>query len=669
MFDIINVIDFFQETKSKYEFNDYEGLKELILNSDSQFIDDCVLLALYGYVKPLEKPFNTFMSNKDVLSFLSSYEDKKAQLMETYKEEFSKLESFLFQDVTFVKNKIDFIPYLVVEGMLEYKSAKKKFIPNVSVESGEQTVVFRNETIDFRDGQLNLSAFADKDYGYYVGIINPDELSNYYRGSKQQIISNQPEGLKIYDIHSEVSQITGFRNNTLEFSNLFKKKHLFEVDLIEAHEQELQLYTGDKEIKHLYHSFVNKLVLKTFIYFANLNHEKINNVSYLGYKKSKDNKSNFPAVITSQSREMPYFSFEDLKFKGQYDFLSFLDDWFEDILDLDFVNYYSDQINSIHFFEQQHEWEVAQSKSNMTVDQALNGNYVEMLDKFENGELPYFSKEYCNNLRINIINEHSFLNSQERSGDTLTPINPYFSGTEEEMREYAFKIAKANKLKLYNFYMRAFQRTFELNFHTEMKAFLDVNIVDLMEDEEWLNNLERIGIANISPRNWGELGQNGHISVLVNEDQVESLVPIKKYERQIKSVKDVNFVDYKGKSKATQWATFHCRNINTLSILEDKYFLKLSKESQFFIDLFKADQRLKVLRKAQSINGIDNLFRFRDYGVDIELYIWFNYNVLLNIVVPMSKGNKEKFVKRLDLNNIDLLNCSFGYSNGSREYY
>ena len=60
MFDIINVIDFFQETKSKYEFNDYEGLKELILNSDSQFIDDCVLLALYGYVKPLEKPFNTF---------------------------------------------------------------------------------------------------------------------------------------------------------------------------------------------------------------------------------------------------------------------------------------------------------------------------------------------------------------------------------------------------------------------------------------------------------------------------------------------------------------------------------------------------------------------------------------------------------------------------------
>ena len=73
----------------------------------------------------------------------------------------------------------------------------------------------------------------------------------------------------------------------------------------------------------------------------------VRNKSYIGYNKS-DNNSNFPVVSNLDTKEIRSFSFEELKFKGEYSFLSFLDDLFEDVIDMQYINYFADNVNKIH---------------------------------------------------------------------------------------------------------------------------------------------------------------------------------------------------------------------------------------------------------------------------------------------------------------------------------
>jgi hypothetical protein len=636
MYNLINVLDFFIENKTKYDHGDYKNLKELHLKlNDSDFIQDCIVLTLYNYVKPLKMPFNTFILNKDVLSFLQNYENDYSSLLEKNKDNLNKLEEFLFKDVQFVKNPLDLIPYLIIEALVEYHNADIRFLKSSVKDDTEESTMVYDDFVDLKEHNI-VEAFQNKPYGYYITANLPEKYSSYYKGTRYNIVSNQGNGLTIFNLDNTFLETCGFRSDSINFSHLVNKEHLITFDAIKSEKTDLSTTVN---INKYFKSFINQLIFKTFSFFANANKSDHKEEVLIGYKKETSKNTNFPIVTIFEKEDMPVFTFDELAFTGKYQCLAFLDTYFKNIVDLDLINYYSDELFSTHLISHS-------SNSYTPTDKSYS-----------------FSKKYFNDFEIEIEHMQSYLPSRDSSNGCLTPINPHFVGSKQEIRDYAFRIAKANKIKLYSYYLGMFLREHSEKFTNDISNFLHLNIEDLLDNNELLNSIVKIGTANASSRNWEYIsGSHSNISFLNKASVFDK-------NGYLNSLKNINILDYKGKSKGTKLVAFDCRNTDFSNILKNDYNLKLDNTSNFFLLWFEAKHELEKIAESENRKMHGSLFRFIDNGADPELYNWFYNSPFIHIIVPMSKSNEEKFItKAKTYEHIEFINCNFGYSNGSRGY-
>ena len=661
MFDILKVIDFFIKNKPSSDKNDYEQLKSVQEKfSDHNFINDCILLSLYSYINRLSLPFNVFMTNPDVMSFLQSYEENKRSLYIKNEDEFSKLEKTLFFDINFVKNKKELIPYLIIEAMVEYnKSSQMFFESNLQNNSVFSTEVYDSNPIAINSTN-NLAYFDTVPNGFYIIKRNADDYSSYYSGSKYGIVSKQPSGLTFFNIENKLLGISGFKKQDKTFLNLINKTHSLDIELIKSNNNEL---TTDVQVPSYFNGFINKLVIRAFAYFSSINKEATQTTGFLGYVSNNKKETLFPVSTNYKTANMPFYTFDDLRFSGEYNHLAFIDDLLEDILDLKFVNYYSDKIEYLHCLSHVDSYKGLGELSLKELNNLLSEDTTKEKEK----EVDIFSKQYCNSFEIEIKTRQTFLNHYENSTIKLIPINPYFFGSEEDIKKYSLRIAKSNKLKMYSFYLKQYITKNIKSFTSEITEFLNENIKSLLDDNDFLETIERVGLANNSDRNSSGLGYSSSSSLITKEKYI-TINPNSSYDNLL-SFSDLDLLDYKGKSKGKNLIAFNCGNLEMLSILENKYGLSLSNTSQKIIDIFKSSLILQDVRNKTNQHG-GSLLRFNDSDCDIELYDWLHTSVLFHIIVPMTDKNKKVFSAKIEvINKAVILNCNFGYSNGSRDFY
>lgn len=637
MFNLSNVISFFEANinDAKYQFKSLNLIQQ---KTKSKFIKDSIIQALYSYISKYSIPFNTFMSNPDVTAFLNDY----CSSLERYKihqTEIEKINDILFGNDTNISNKNDLISYVIVESLIDFYNSKKYIIQKNNNKEGFYNKYF-DEIIELENSHDFISSFQSKPYGFYVCKLPFQQYSTFFYGYKYAIISNQPNALYCYELNNSVNVSHGFNIYNLEIKNdIFRKSHNFKIEINENSQNELST-----DLNHsIFKDTITKLVFKSFLYWAESIKEETFEKGYIGFNKSSNN-NNFPAVVNFDSKEVKSFSFEELKFSGEYSFLSFLDDLFEDIIDMQYINYFADNVNKIHLIK-----------------------HVSDDIKFKFDENYSFDKNFFNEFEINIVDKVPLdkLKCHER-GLSLTPINPYYFGTEEDIREYNLNIAKLNKLRIYYLYVKIYFKKNVANFDKEMQSFFIENINKFVTENDFIHLVSKFATGNISNRNIKENFLYAQLPTVVISENISFVDKSKKF-YSIKNIEDLDIIDYKSKAKAKKLIGFDISNINIWNYLEERFESNFSKETQFFISLFKSFHLLQNIRNDKEFKKVSNIIAAFPYEyVDIELYKWIDFDRLVRVFVPMSNKNYKEYMSILEeINHPNVINCNFGYGNGS----
>lgn len=644
MFNIINVIHFLKEKNSSSSSIDYESLAMLYNKYDSPLIRDCILLTLYDYIKEISMPFGYFIENKDVIGFLNNYSETK-NLFVTHKDDIEKLESFLFYGNESILNKKELIPYLVIESLLDYERSNNFFVQSISPSKLNYSTQTYTDIIDIDETKSFIDNFSDKMFGFYICKTQSQKNSRMYYGYTYNIVSHQPDGLYFYELYSKYTSHHGFRQPSLEVrDNMIIKPHSIEIKVSEENKS-LSVHSHRGGIKNT----INQLIYRTFTYWCELYKDSVDKTGVIGSFPNKTGNSltNYPAISSYKSKEIKAPTFENLKFSDKYECLKFLDDKFENILDMDLVNFTSTELDFITTFEH------------------TNGNSPSDLKKDYD-----FTPEFFNNLNIEKIYMPDALATGKVSGFSFSSINPHFQGTEEQLDNHVFRTAKINKMRLYAFYINLYMDNQKHELADEMQAFFKENSIALLSDPEFLSTINKVGTSNISDRNLKtELRDNGKAFFILNDD--DAFFEKDYLYKRLKPCKDVNFRDYKGKSKAQKFIAFDCNNLDMINVLKDKYKLKLSDNSEFCLKLVESFHILKNIIVSDKITKTDSIIYALDLDIDVELYTWNAYNTLFYCIIPMSKKHHEEFLLSLESqeSTTEVLNCNFGYSNGSRSFY
>lgn len=655
---IENVLNFFIDNKIHRHFSGssdficrYTKLKRLLQEFEAnEVISDSIIYSLYLYIKKESVPFELFIDSKDILSFLSNHQSFVKEYNEKHSGFVNKLTQFVFTNTHFVKNREELVPYLMVEAMLELSHVRSSFIQKLYNEKENDNVYLHPKLIKISNYNNIIQEMADKPLGLYLTEDFPQKSVNFLTGNGYMLIANKSDGIYIYQFKNETNHYAGFRGKHLQFDNIISRRHEIEVELVETNDTELSTHVEEKFVN--FRSFVNELVLNTFIYLSTLNEKQVkeNNVAAIGYHKNEDsNVCNFPVLAGFNSTTMPIFTKEELRFKGEFEFLAFLDEWLEPYLDMDSVNYYSDQVTAFHQVSFTHH---------------------------PNSHRFSATKESLNSFEVKVVTE----DFDERTNYTLTPINPYYFGNEQEIYDYAFKIAKANKLKLYSIYMDLLSVIHEYKMGRELHSFFNKNIVEIMNDETFINMINSVGTANISNRNKGYLTSNFNntLPVFIHEQFIDCSLHISEKAKDgdidfsNTQFDSIGFKDFIKKTKATKMVVTHCDTMEMLNYLRENYNFVLGEEYETFIKLTKAFKQFVDLRK-QNIpekTKLHNLTMMHDSPFEAEYhYGWLKNFIPFALAIPMNKNNEKLFMEKFMLNNVKITNCNFGYSNNSHNYY
>lgn len=633
MFNLSNVISFFKENINSSQFK-FDSLNTIQENTQSEFIKDSVIQTLYAYIADRHITFSKFLGNQDVTAFLMNYTNE----VEKYKKhsnEVNKIKNMLLGNNSNITNANDLIPYVIIESLIDFYDAKKYVIQKNNSNDNKFYSNYFEDVIKLTNSYDFINSFQNKPFGFYICKAPTQQYSSLFSGDKYIIVGNQPNALYFYELNCDIKKEHGFNSYNLSIENdIFRKRHNFKIEVKESDNNELS--TDIK--KSLFIDTTNELIFKCFLYWCETMKAEVTTKGFIGYNKSE--KTNFPVVSNLESQEIRDFTFEELRFKGEYAFLSFLDDLFEDIIDMSYINYYSDNLNHIHKIQHVSE----------EINFDLESNYS-------------FDKSFFNNFKIDIVEK-----SERNYGSnfSLTPINPYYFGEKEDIQKYNLNVAKLNKLKVYYMYLRVYLKQNKTTLENDMQSFFTNNVNDFIHDHEFIKLINVLATGNISDRNLKEHFLYAQIPNVLTIPDVR-LVNNNGIGYSIYSVKDLNITDYKQTSKAKKLIGFDIHNIDIWNYFENKFNTHFSKETNVIISLFKAYHLLEEVKNKKNISKISNIVDAFSYDCDIELFKWNETDRLVRVFVPMNDKNYKDFTDHLEVVKPEkIINCNFGYSNGSQ---
>ncbi len=646
--NIVSIIEYCQQhfTTSKFDFS---SLKEISENTNSQFIADSVKHALYSFIGDNSITFNELFKNKNLVEFASEYESF-VEKYKGYSTEIDKIKSILFSNNDSIKNKEALISYVIIESLSEFYAAKKYIINRTnSKDEGFYTKYFDDVIELTHDTKQFIIDFDKKPYGFYICKMPSQQMSNLFYGFKYIVVGNQPSGLYCYELRNETKKHHGVRETLLEIRNdIFRKRHEFNIEFTESESNALS-----NDVKSsVFPSLMNELVFKCFLHWCNTGKKEIKTQGVIGYAENKSGKSNFPVVANFSSTEIKSYTFDELRFSGEYAYLSFFDDLFEEIIDMDYVNYFADNINEIHAITHLTEY-----KENKSMLDMMNDDFVEP-ERYSFKENYAFNKDFYNNFKVIVSEKQDIRQIQSlETAFALTTLNPYVFGSKEDVEKYNLNAAKINKLKLYQVYIDLYLKKHYDTIECELKEYFMSCINELMSDIEFFKTVPKVGVANISNRNLHEsfLNYRSQFNIMTQKDvQPYSERTLDFNTIKILDVNTVKFVDYMGKNKAHKFIAFNIKNVESMDYLMKKFDGDFSAPTKFFINMFYA------YYKAKDDGACGELTRALNNDKDPESYSWFGVDSVARVLVPISNKNSKVFLEMLEEEGIEIHDCTYG---------
>ena len=319
-----------------------------------------------------------------------------------------------------------------------------------------------------------------------------------------------------------------------------------------------------------------------------------------------------------------------MRFKGKYSFLSKLDDLLEDIIDMDVVNFRSDRTDC--YFD-------------LTMNQEeTKDEYFGNLFK-RSFEPKVFTKEDFNQFIVKEITYNNAYRGIETSPRNISPLNHSFIGTEEEIYNHCFSLAKMNKLTLYSLYLNFYYDINSTVFMDDMNVFINDNIVELAEDEDLFSLLNSVGHCRNSSRNYS------HASWGTNEVFVSEKSKQRANAKELKS--------FNSDKKATYLISMLFNKPEIYDILINKYGLD-SKIGTFFIEHYKMSIKLDNIYASIEMENKrrSGFFGFINNNVDLELQNWYYAAFPLSIILPVNNKQHKNILAKFEKYNVEIQDTS-----------
>lgn len=652
--NVIHCLNYFirgEKSKDRYSQNlfvsHYQVLKNLLLdNVDNPFISNAIINSFYTKIKLESVHFGYLMEDKKFLNFLLNYSAFEDSFIKNYSDELFELkEKFsTFFNVDLINNTEEIISNSIVEALIEYSNMKIRFVPKQNVTPSDFVSKFNHKFYNAKKDIDIFTELEDKEYGFYIFNVPYSGLIGHSLLELQSvcIVSHQYNGTTLFNLHDKILSKKGMKGNSFSLENIINKKNDISVNVNTFDISYMKDIVTGKGINddetNIFSNipFLNQFNLISLMsLMSNKKNRYINeknNVAQIS--QNLDIGSNLPILNSYEINEIPKFSFDDLRFDGEYHFLSFLDDLFEDIIDMDTVNFYSDR-DDCYFIAELNE---------VDKDSAFGGYFKETFKP------TLFNKDHFNNFSVKEIpfpSGYSYAHI-ENNMNHITPLNNYAVGSKEDIYKKAFQKAKMNKLTLYYLYITFYSNIYYSKFNNEIKDFLNDNIQKIINDDDLICKTKTSGFASNSRINNNNVTNLG--SVLVAPEYV---------------LENDKLKDFNGKNKATHLLAWSFDNNELMTILFEKYHLKLSKNAKMIFKFNNAFIQLATIYKELYLKNKNRkvFFGSDQSEIDLELQGWFMTGSFFTAVVPLTTSQYKSTIEKFELLNIEVQDLN--YTKGS----
>lgn len=607
--DINSIFDYFIAIDKQKRQNKEESFKsqlETLKNMhnafmhDSSFFANLCLITFFENIKENKISINDMIENSYLSKIPSLYEDVLYEQKYSHQDQQEKLEKLVgkwFPNCT-DDSLQKLSSYVSIEALSELNKAEIRFLPKSMPNTSFSPSLFDNYKV-FKTDVDALDHVATLPYGFHlVHVQTRKALSKATVGVEPILISHQGKGMTIIRFESRRRNTIASRVITsLVFNNIVSKEHDIKVEHKQV-ETGKELIVSQVREETNYNSIINQVILELFIQFF-LQEDSDSNyqtASLMLMNGTQAKGSTLPVVSQYQNEDARDFTFDDLRWSGKYQFLSFLDDMFKDVLPMDIVNHVSHDDDTI------------------TIIRSIDGD-----DSYNNFKLRDFKMA---DLPVDVHHWNS----------AIHPINTSIVGTVEENIKLRKKIAMANKISLYDYYLNKYLSEGILVLNKDLRDLIIENFDEIIKDEVLLS-YAKLGSCRATQTNSGSFFTTGFEGVCVKGQDFDS-----------KNIDWDNLKDIEGKAKAHTGLVINFQDVKAYEHLQNVYGWKPNEISKNVILCEMAYHKLHELFEKEGNDVISNLFNFHNLSIDIELYLWMRgcYNFMA-LTIPMKKSRFDEF--------------------------
>lgn len=631
---VLDCLDYLisKETKkNEHQFeveSDYSFVKSSFLNTTNDFFKNTLINNIYSNIKQEKILVNDIIENKFLSNFINAYQDFNLYFNTSFADNLSHIKSNLSKiiDVDNVKNIEELISYCIIESFNEYSNTIIRFIEkNNKNDDAEFSTQYFSDFYKAKNDITIFNTLTDKPYGFYffktplrIKSISNNEYSEF------TIVSNQANGITLFNMNYRILNYIGISTKRYNTVNAFNKEHNILINNIDS-EKSTYLSSNLKNTSDFDTelSLINKLIIIGLLsLFSDEDNRKSqeNKKALISFDKDLNDKSLLPVVSSfKHNYDLPFITFDELRFKGDYAFLSFLDDLYQDILNIDVVNYKNDNLYSFYDI----------LTNNVETESDFGSFYKEFTPK-------EFSFNDFNNFKIKEISREDVYVGINNYHFKIIPINNTIIGSNEDIYQNCFDSAKINKMSLYLYYNKFYSYLYKKEFETEMNDFISNHIEDLVTDTVFLSYINRIGSSNNIKSVYYHHTEN----------------VISHYDSELSPTMRIFNKD----KKATMLLSISIDNKNLVDHLINEYDLSLSSNSHFFLKLFYANIQLNKLYEDTKSNKRRNINEILDTKIDLELNKWISFSTLFTFTIPLNKRILDNIYSNVNADFLNLKN-------------
>tara|TARA_Y100001960_G_scaffold334053_1_gene444231 strand:+ start:10143 stop:12125 length:1983 start_codon:yes stop_codon:yes gene_type:complete len=608
----------------------YDRIGKTLENfTGNDFPENLVVNMFYSNLKKESLPIEDYIDIDYFVETISYYPQFQIDFKRKYKPQIDAIAESLIEStkVNFIKNREEIFSYVISESLIEHSFTKKRFIPRkIENQASFSTMTFFNEFHSLQNEASLLPLLNNKPFGFYICRVPYQKVIGVTKSRDGFIlVSNQSDGITVFNFNNKVLGVFGLQGNSYTLENIVNKEHSVEIksNSVESHSITLFDQSNDSDFAKL--NIINQLVIKFFVSLVSkdLQENVIQNenkaIAFISEEKVEE-KSLMPVVSELAHGNIPHFTKEELKFTGKYEFFSIFDKVFDNVLDMDLVNFHRESRDCFY---------------DLSLIEKFNQKIVGKDGIFDIS--PKAIKSYI------VVDEIEYGQGYVGIEKSLTHLNPITSiiGTEEEVYDHCKMIAKMNKLTLINFYAGIYSARYKDGLKRELQEFFVANIDKLLEDKKFWSFIKTFGLYGATSRNYYNAAMCG-AGFLIS--------------KQASTLSNFNgkLLDYRQKSKAAKLLGFTIENHKVFEYLEKEHGLILSEPSKNLMEFKKAYQLKKKMFKELDIPNkkSKNFYAFLKNDVDIELNNWLDASIGIHAVLPFTAGQHKKFNEfLLEVNN------------------